>query len=578
MNARGWSKAAGLRRAGVLALLALGAACDRGGGEAPRRTEGGGDQPRRGGTAVVAEAADIQQPFPLFFTGGLDSDMMDMMYMGLTRGAWRDGRLTALLSDQSPMAMAWHWEYVGPDSTGVRYRMRSALRWSDGQPITAHDVVFTYGLYADTVLASPRQSNMAQIDSVVAENDSTVVFHFKRRYPEMIFDSGLAIIPRHVYRDVPPARLSTHPSISRPQTLVVSGAFMIGDHRPGAQITMVPNPHFPVRPLLDRLVIRVIPEPTTRLVELRNGTADFSRGVTFDQIAALRQQAPGVRFDVESGRFWEYLGYNLRRPMFADVNVRRALGLAIDVPAIIRQLRMEEWVTQAAGPYGPIQKDFFDPQRMRPLPFDTVEARRLLEAAGWRDTNGDGIREKDGRPFRFTLLTNTSNQRRSDVSQILQRMWRAVGADVRLQTQEFGTVQERQFGPEHDFDVVLGSWGVELSGVLSPLFSPDAQLNFVGFDDPEAVRLMQQAEAQPTLAASAPHWRAAAERIVQTQPYTWLYWYGPVTARGPRLRGVRVDTYGAYQNVWEWWVTGGPAGGAGADTAGGDTAQRDTGR
>jgi ABC-type transport system substrate-binding protein len=113
---------------------------------------------------------------------------------------------------------------------------------------------------------------------------------------------------------------------------------------------------------------------------------------------------------------------------------------------------------------------------------------------------------------------------------------------------------------------------VELSGALGPLFGKDTQLNFVGFDDPEALRLIAQAEAQPTLAAAAPVWRSVAERIVQTQPYTWLYYYGPVTARDPRLRGLRVDAYGAYQNVWEWWLAGGAAGAAN------DTAKRDTGR
>lgn len=572
MNARGW-KGAAARRAGALALLALAAACgDRGRDERAPGTRGKDGEPPRGGTAVVAENADIQHPFPLFYTGGLDSDMIDIMYMGLNRGAWRGGRLVALLSDQSPMAMAWHWEHAGPDSASIRYRMRSALRWSDGQPVTAHDVVFTYRLYADSVVASPRQQNVAQIDSVVAENDSTVVFHFKRRYPEMVFDSGLGIVPRHVYRDVAPAAMSTHPSISQPQNLVVSGAFRIGDYQPNAQITMVPNPHFSVRPRLDRIVIRVVPEPTTRLVELRTGGVHWARGVSFDQIPALRQQVPGIQFDVETGRFWEYLGYNARRPMFADANVRRALGMAIDVPGIIRQLRMEEWVTQAAGPYGPLQKDFYDPQRMRPLPYDTAQARRLLEAAGWRDTDGDGIREKDGRPFRFTLITNADNRRRMDVSQVLQRLWREVGVDVRLQGLELGTVQARQFG-DQDFDVVLGSWGVELSGALGPLFAKNTQLNFVGFDDAEALRLIAQAEAQPTLAAAAPAWRNAAERIVQTQPYTWLYYYGPVTARDPRLRGIHVDAYGAYQNVWEWWLAGGGAAGA-AD----DTAKRDTGR
>ncbi|HEX6373623.1 MAG TPA: ABC transporter substrate-binding protein [Longimicrobium sp.] len=572
MNARGWRNAAA-RRAGVLALLALATACDRGGQEErPRGAPGKESEPRRGGTAVVAENADIQQPFPVFYTGGLDSDMMDILFMGLTRGAWRDGRLAALLSDQSPMAMAWHWEYASPDSASIRYRMRSALRWSDGQPITAHDVVFTYGLYANPAVASPRHQNASQIDSVVAENDSTVVFHFKRRYPEMVFDSGLGIVPRHVYGNVAPGALSTHPSISSPTEMVVSGAFMIGGYQPGAQITLVPNPHFSVRPRLDRIAIRVIPEPTTRLVELRTGGVHWARGVSFDQIPGLRQQVPGLQFDAETGRFWEYLGYNARRPMFADPNVRRALGMAIDVPGIIRQMRMEEWVTQAAGPYGPLQKDFYDPQRMRPLPYDTAQARRLLEEAGWRDANGDGIREKDGRPFRFTLITNADNRRRTDVSQILQRMWREVGVDARLQGLELGTVQERQFG-DQNFDVVLGSWGVELSGALGPLFAENTQLNFVGFDDPEARRLIAQAEAQPTSAAAAPAWRAAAERIVQTQPYTWLYYYGPVTARDPRLRGVRVDAYGAYQNVWEWWLAGGGAAGA-AD----DTAKRDTGR
>jgi peptide/nickel transport system substrate-binding protein len=572
MNARGWRGAAG-RRAGVLALLVLAAACERGGDpERPRGAPGDDGQPRRGGTAVVAEIADIQQPFPVLFTGNLDSDMIDIMYMGLTRGAWQDGRLVALLSDQSPMAMAWHWEYANPDSSAIRYRMRSALRWSDGQPITAHDVVFTYGMYAHPQVASPRQSNTTQIDSVVAENDSTVVFHFKRRYPEMVFDSGLGIIPRHVYGQVAPSALGTHESISRPQNLVVSGAFMISAHQPGAQITMVPNPHFSVRPLLDRLVIRVIPDNNTRLVELRNGTVDFSRGVSFDQIPGLRQQAPELRFDAETGRFWEYLGYNARRPQFADPNVRRALGMALDIPGMIQQLRMGEWVQHASGPFPPILKDFHDPATVRPLPYDTAQARRLLDAAGWRDADGDGIREKDGRPFRFNLTTNIGNQRRADVSQIVQRMWREVGVDARLQPMELSSVNDRQFRT-HDYDVVLGSWGVELSGSLTGLFAPDAHLNFVAFQDAETGRLIQQAEAQPTLATAAPAWRAVAERIVQMQPYTWLYYYGPVTGRSARLRGVKVDAYGGYQNVWEWWLAGGGAAGAANDTA-----MKDTGR
>jgi peptide/nickel transport system substrate-binding protein len=574
MNARGWNGAA-LCRAGALALLVLGAACrDRGDGARPAGADkGGADAPRQGGTAVVAELSDISLAHPLFYEGGVDEALMDVMFMALTRGDWKDGRLHYLFSDQSPMALAWNYEYTGPDSTALRYRMRSGLKWSDGHPITARDVVWTYRMYADSLAASPRQQNVADIDSVVAENDSTVVFHFKRRYPEMLFDSGLLIAPSHVYEGVAPAALHTHTTITRPETMPVSGPFRVGSRQPGQQFTLVPNPYFTPKPRLDRIVFRNIPETTTRIVELRNGTVDFARTIPFDQIPGLRQAAPRVQFDTEKNRFWEFVAYNPRTvPQFADPEIRRALGMALDVPAMIRQLRMEDFTTVAAGPYPPIFQDVYDPQRMRPLAFDSAGAKRILEQKGWRDTDGDGIREKDGKPFRFTLITNTGNQRRADVSQIMQRMWRDVGVEVRLQQFELGTFQQRMIR-DRDYEAALGSWGVELTPNQSVLWGEESPFNVTDYRNPEVTRLMQQAEAQPTAALANPLWRSVAERIVQDQPYTWLYYYDPVTGRGPRLRGVEVDTYGAFQNVWQWWVTGGAGNGAGADTA-----TRDTGR
>lgn len=572
MNTFGWGTGAAARRlaagAALLSLAACGGDRERaaGGEAAPGAADG---EPRQGGTAVVAELGDIAFPHPFFFQGSLDADLMDVMYMALTRAEWRDGRLVFTLSDQSPMAAAWNYEFVGPDSTALRYRMKSGLKWSDGQPITARDVVWSYEMYANPQVASPRQENVTDIDSVVAENDTTVTFHFKRRYPEMLFDSGLHIVPRHAYAGTAPGSLRTHRVFSRPETMVVSGPFRIGGWQPGQAVTLVPNEHAATRPRLDRLVIRVIPETTTRLLELRNGTVHLARSIPFDQVPALRQQAPNLHFEREQGRFWEFVAYNPRRvPQFADPEIRRALGLAVDVQGIIRQLRMDDYTTPASGPYPPIFADVYDPQRMRPLGFDTAQAKRILEQKGWVDTNGDGIREKDGRPFRFTLITNAGNQRRADVSLILQRMWRDIGVDLRLQALELGTFQERMI-QERDFEAALGSWGVELSPNLTALWAPDAGFNIVRYQNPEVTRLLREAEAQPTAQTANPLWKAAAERIVQDQPYTWLYYYDAVTARRDELRGVKVNTYGAYQNTWEWWMANGRgATGGSADSAG----------
>jgi len=553
-NARGGPpSAARVLSALIIPLLA---ACggDRGGGGEERPEKAAAEEtPQRGGTAVTAELTDMVHPLPIVYQSEMDSDLVDVMYMGLIRPVWREGRLVYLTSNDSPMALAWHWEYAGADSSALRFRMKSGLRWSDGRPITAQDVAWTYRAIKDPRTASPRAQDLAQLDSVVTENDSVVVFHFRRRNPEMLFTTSIAIAPRHVYEGTPLERLGTHPGFSRPDSLVVSGPFRIGSRRPGEQITLVPNAAFSVPPLLDRIVIRIIPEPTTRLAELRTGNVDMVKAIGFDQVADLRQRAPNLRFASIEKRYWEYVAYNPRPgSAFADPRVRRALGQALDVEGMIKGLHMEPFTTRAAGPYAPIFRDLYDPARMRPLPHDPEGARRMLEAAGWRDADGDGVREKDGKPLRFTLVTNTGNQRRADVAQVMQQQWKAVGADMRFQQLEFNTFQQRQ--ATRDFEALLGSWGVNLSPDITPLFAPEAPFNIISFTDSAAVRLMREAKEEETAEAANPLWRAAAERIVREQPYTWLYYYDIVVGLGERLRGVRVDTFGAYQNSWEWWI------------------------
>ncbi|MFL5538739.1 MAG: ABC transporter substrate-binding protein [Longimicrobiaceae bacterium] len=553
-----------LLAAALPALLVLAAACGDRRTPERRAARDTSATPEDGGTAVIVELGDMSSPSPLTAAGGLDSDLYDVMNMGLTRGAWRDGRLAALTSNDSPMALAYYWEYVGADSSALRYRMRTGLRWSDGQPIDAHDVVFTYAMLADSQLASPRQSDVAQIDSVRAENDSTVVFFFKRRYAEMLQASAIPIAPRHVYEAVGAKGIRGHVSLTDPAGhLVVSGPFMIGAWKRGESITLVPNPSFKPRPHLDRVVIRVVPEATTRVVELRNGTGDFVRGINFDQVPQLLTPGSGIRVEREHKRYMEWIAYlPSAHPAFADPEVRRALGMALDVGGIIRALRMEDFTQRAAGPYSPIFRDLYDSTRMKPLPWDTAGAKRILEAQGWRDTDGDGVREKDGRPLRFTLLTNSGNPRRSDVTQIVQQQWRRVGVDARLQQMETNVFYTTLFGRK--YQAALGSWGVALSADITPMWAADSPFNVVAYDGQEAWGLMQQALAQPTAARADPLWRAAAERIVQDQPYTWLYYYDQVTLVRERLHGVRVDSYGAYQNLWEWWIPRALQGGTGS--------------
>lgn len=538
----------------IAALLVLGGCSGDRKGERPDTPARDGEpEVAQGGTAILAELGDMSKPMPLIFDSSLDGDLQDVMYMGLTRAAYEDGRLVYQTASENPMALAWLYEFTGRDSTALRYRMRSGLRWSDGEPITADDVVWTYRTVGDERLASPRQDYVEHLDSVVAENDSTVVFHFDRRYPEMLFHSGLPIAPKHVYSRYNLAELRSSPPLTDPaEHLVVSGPFRVGRWEKGQRITLVPNPYFTPKPNLDAIVIRVIPEETTRLTELQTGGVDFMRPVSFDKISAL-ERAGGIGFQQEQKRFYDYIAYNPKTVgAFADPEIRRALGLAIDVPGILRALQMDEYTTPAAGPYSPIFKDLYDPEQLPPLRQDTAQAKKILASKGWSDTDGDGIRDKNGKPLRFTLLTNAGNQRRADVSQIVQQQWRRIGVDARLQSLETNTFFDRLYGKK--YEAALAGWAVALSPDLTGIWGEESPLNVVSYEDSVGQRLMQQALAQPTEKQAAPLWRAAAQRIVQDQPYTFLYYMDQVDAVRDRLKGMRIDTYGAYQNAWEWWI------------------------
>jgi peptide/nickel transport system substrate-binding protein len=549
----------------TFALLAAGCPGDRAPGVAIDEF----GEPVPGGTAITIELADISKPYPPVYESSGDGNVLNMMYMSLTRGAWRDGRLVYMPADESPMALARSWELTGPDSTSLRYHMRSDVLWSDGTPVTAHDVVWTYDLVADEAVASPRQDYAQRIRAVEAEDDSTVVFHFNQRYPEMLFYSNLPIGARRPFEGADPAQIRNHPALVNPErgALPVSGPYMIGSWDRGSRVTMVRNPHFQPAGFLDQVVIRVIPEETTRLVEFQTARADMLRPVPTEQVENLRRRVTGVQIEREEGRTYDYIAYNpLTFEPFADRDVRLALGLAIDARGLISALQLDDFAVPAGGPYSPIFADLYDPERHAPLPHDPERAVGILREKGWAP-GPDGILTRGGQPFRFTLVTNAGNQRRIDAMQIVQQQWRRIGIDARLQTMETNTFFERM--REKRFEAALAGWSVGLSPDLSALWDRESPFNFVSYDNPATFQLFDQARAVTTEEEANRYWRQAAAQIIEDRPYTWLYYRDEVVAVAERLRGAHIDTYSAYQNVWEWWIPaemqrGGRAGAAAA--------------
>jgi peptide/nickel transport system substrate-binding protein len=511
----------------------------------------------RDDTVTILSLADISKPMPFVSETVLDGSVVSQLYRPLLAPRWEAGRLLYLTADQDVRALAKSYEFFGPDSASVRYHLRGDTRWSDGQPVTAHDAVWTMETRGNPVVASPRRDYNQFIESVVAEDDSTLVVHFTRRYPEMLPHTSGELAPRHVFEGSDPANLRNHPTLTQPEggNLVVSGPYTIGEWRRGQRVILVPNPEFDPRPNIPRVVFQVIPEQTTRLVEFQTGNADVLE-LPFDMVDLVRESVPDMRIEVREGRVYDYIAYNPNaHPALADRDIRRALGMAIDREGMIRALDLEGWAQPAGGPFSPIQTLHFDPEAQRPLPYDPDGAARILDEKGWVPGTG-GIRSRDGRPLRFVLSTNAGNQRRADIAQIVQDQWRRIGVDAQIQTRESNTFFDAL--TRRDFEASIAGWSIALFVDMTSLWEGDSPFNYTSFDDPEVSRIMAEALAQPTEEAAAVYWREAAARIVEAQPYSWLFYMDVLVGVRDRIQGTRIDTLGDLQNLHEWWIV--PAG------------------
>jgi len=501
----------------------------------------------------VIEASGIVRPMPLVSESALDAEFQAFMFRPLLQEWWEENELRYMTHDENPMALAHRWEYAEPDSSAIRFHLVTDARWSDGEPLTAHDVVWSIEARGDPRLASPRQDYNDRIESVEADGDHTVTVRFTRRYPEMLHHSSGPVAPRHAFADVDPGEIRTHPTMIDPAgNLPVSGAFMISRWERGQQVVLVPNPHFSPRPHLERIVLRTVPEQTTRMVEFQTGRVDMMPGAPFHELDRLRREVPNARLERREGRHYGYIGYNPHQfAPFSDLAVRRALGHAIDTRSLISALGMDGFAIPAGGPYAPILGELHDAEAQAPLSYDPEEARRILAGAGF-EPGPDGVLRRQGTPFRFTLTINAGSQRQTDVAQIVQQYLRRIGVDMRIELLESGTYVDRLVGGEPE--AFKGRWEIGLSPDLTTILGRDAHLNLTRYRNPDVEALFQQALGQPTREASVPHWREAARLIAADQPYTWLYYMDEVVAVHERLRGTTINTLGTYQNLWEWWV------------------------
>lgn len=426
----------------------------------------------------------------------------------------------------------------------VVFQLRRGVLWHDGETFTSRDVEFTFRALMSEEVASPRKADFDTILRVETPSENAFRVIYRKPYSPALASWMIPILPAHLLEGKSQEWWVAHFD----RKPVGTGPFRFKEWKTNEFIRLDRNPGFfrAPAPWLDGIVYRMLSDQLALRLAFETRQVDFW-SVDPWAVAAFEND-PRFQLFAMPGNSYSYIGWNLRRAPFDDERVRVALAHAINVPEMVRFILYGHG-TPSTGIYTP-QMWFFNPH-IQPLAYDKALARRLLAEAGW-SPGPDGILQKVGKRFSFTLLTNNANEIRRDIATLVQDNLRDIGIEVKIETYEW-TVFLRNFINKGDFDATVLGWALgpdydQFQIWHSSQVNPE-QLNVIRYNNPEADRLIEELRQEYNREKIIELAGRLQEIIYREQPYLFLYvpesvsvvWRDAFRIRRPQ-GGVWIDT------------------------------------
>jgi peptide/nickel transport system substrate-binding protein len=496
-------------------------------------------------TIVIGIQTDIQTWNPFLAQDATNAEILDLIYPSLAIEQ-ADYQLHPPTFEPA-LAERWEWSEDGRELT---FFLREDAMWSDGVPVTSDDLLFSWQVQTSEELGWAWGDITSAIESVEAIDESTVRYRFTHRYPYQLMDvNDGPIVPAHAWSHVP---LSDWEATDWEPLVRAAGPYTIDQHRRQQEAVLVRNPRYatPELPRIGRLVFRIVPSKNTLLTQFLAGGVDLMNGITPSDVARV-QSDPGLSLTVFSDRSYTHVCWNLRRPVLADREVRRALAHAIDHEALI-DVVYEGFARSSSGPVLSTMWAFN--RDLEPPSFDTETAAAILSASGWSDSDGDGVLDREGQALSFELLAPVESETRQDVALMIERDLARLGIDVQPRFAEWGTVQAAL--DDGDFDAFVNRWieptQVDLRGVWHSAPPGTPTFNYGGYANPEVDRLLDAIAAEPDAADRKPLLDRVQELIVADQPYAFLVENVRIVGVNARVRNADINDASIFFNIEQW--------------------------
>jgi peptide/nickel transport system substrate-binding protein len=530
----------------VVAVALLAAGCRR---EPKPAGETATGFPRRGGTVVTGWPSEPGGVNPLIIPAiQPTSEMLFRLFLHLMEEQSDFDQHPPTFKPE--LARSYEWS---ADHKTLTFHLRDDVVWSDGVPVTAGDVRWTWQAQIHPDVVWEGVESKQSITDVEAVDPHTVRFHFSRVYAKQFLDANEGVVlPRHAWEKLPFSQWRKSGDWFK-QHLVVDGPFTIGSWQRQQQVVLQRNERYYEKglPRLDRVVMRMVSSQSAGLTQLLNGEIDFLPQIAVGDVKRA-QAAPQVQLIALWFNIYVAVGWNNENPLFRDPEMRRALTLGIDRKTIVETL---------LGPYGRVADSpvltmvWAHDGSIEPWPYDPAEAKRILAAKGWKYSERNGVLEKEGKPFTFELITNAGNQLRADATVMIQDQLKKIGVKAVPRQVEFNSLASQT--TDGKFDAAIIGFTMDTSLDMTSNFhsrSIAEGANYVRYRNPAMDRLLETAEAQPDVKAELPYLNQIQQLVHRDQPVTFLWESQRLTAVNKRVKDVRPTLAFSFFNLKEWWV------------------------
>jgi peptide/nickel transport system substrate-binding protein len=514
---------------------------------------------------VIGIAADVQSFNSLFAFSYEESAIAELLYPSLLDFKWNDKK--GELEPYPMIAKSWLW---AEDSTHIKFFLRDDILWSDGNKLTANDVVFSYDVFSDPEVQSRLYGIFNQLFTeldghIDIERTFKIIstYEFEIHFPENsipdLVKIVVPVIPEHIFKYISRDQLANHESNFDP---VSSGAFKFKKWDKNQTIILEAdsNSFLFTSGQAAELVFKIVPDYTSRILQLKKGDIDLIELVKVEDMEELKADK-NLTVISSIGREYDYIGWNNVDPnepskphkLFGSSNVRKALSMVIN-----RKEILEEYLSGqgelAASPVSPIFKSAFN-DKVLPYDFHPDEAKKLLALEGWKDEDRNGILEKSKEEFKFKMYYPVGNPLREYASVVVKNNLKSIGIEVTTEKMELGAFINNLY--ERKFDSWIAGFGVPIPLDLKPYWYTDpnvAVVNFPSYSNSEVDKILNQLETRISNERKNKLLKEFQEIIHKDEPVTFLYWTPNVIVYNTRIKNLKITPHGVLVHCWEWTI------------------------